>query len=526
MGAARRVFLSHTSELRRYPTEQKSFISAAEDAVTRAGDVVADMAYFTAQDAATAEASRQGVLAADIYVLIAGFHYGSLVADRPVVSHTELEFEIAKEAGKQRFAFLLSEMADGPRDLHRDNNSDRQDTFRQRVRDELTVVEFANPDQLTTFLFQALTAPAVQSVSPPPEQPDDGTATTLPALAGPAQQRLQDLLTLLQRTTRILEQVEHSGAKPAGMDDWDSFADQDRKHEQLAAALRDPAEDLKVRSEQVFQTAKDAGQYVRQLGAEHFAKRAARLAPIVRTVTELEAISRELAGSMAAMRDEIKDRAEDYPGYRAPRDALRDAYEFIDGARENVTWMRQALDRLRQILEAGNSSAAGPAGPRPSQRTGRGSARETGSVPVPIVGKAAANPTGSLNAQHDDEQLWIPEDYGRRDGVYAVLVDGDSMTVGRDSQSMDGVSPADSIDEGDYVIVDPSQQPADGDIAVVRMGGHEDTDQLVKRVRLQADGSKLRSLESSNPKYPPIRGRALAGAFVEGKVIGVFRPVK
>ena len=147
-------------------------------------------------------------------------------------------------------------------------------------------------------------------------------------------------------------------------------------------------------------------------------------------------------------------------------------------------------------------------------------------MPVPIVGKAAANPTGSLNAQDDDEQLWIPEDYGRRDGVYAVLVAGDSMTVGRDSQSMDGVSSADSIDEGDYVIVDPSQQPADGDIAVVRMGGHEDTDQLVKRVRLQADGRKLRSLESSNPKYPPIRGRALAGAFVEGKVIGVFRPVK
>ena len=363
MGAARRVFLSHTSEPRRYPTEQKSFISAAEDAVTRAGDVVADMAYFTAQDAATAEACRQAVLAADIYVLIAGFHYGSLVADKPVVSHTELEFEIAKEAGKQRFAFLLSEMAEGPRDLHRDNHPDRQDTFRQHVRNELTIVEFSNPDQLTTLLFQALTAPAVRSASPPPEQPADGTATTLPALAGPAQRRLQ-----------------------------------------------------------------------------------------------------------------VKDRAEDYPGYRAPRDALRDAYEFIDGARENVTWMRQALDRLRQILEAGNSSAAGPAGPRPSQRTGRGSARETGSVPVPIMGKAAANPTGSMNAQDDDEQLWIPEDYGRREGVYAVLVAGDSMTVGRDPQSMAGVSSADSIDEGDYAIVDPSQQPADRDIAVVRMGGHEDTD--------------------------------------------------
>jgi tetratricopeptide (TPR) repeat protein len=156
----RRVFLSHTSELRHFP-RAGSFVAAAECAVLRAGDAVADMAYFTARSGQPADICARLVAESDVYVGIIGLRYGTLVADRPDLSYTELEFETATQQGLPRLVFVLDTEAELPlpaSQLIDPEHGERQRRFHRRLRESTaTLFVIATPEDLELRLFVALT---------------------------------------------------------------------------------------------------------------------------------------------------------------------------------------------------------------------------------------------------------------------------------------------------------------------------------------------------------------------------------
>jgi len=161
------VFLSHTSELDQFPPD-RSFVAAAQSAVSRAGDAIVEMSSFPASHRLPAAVCEDLVRASDVLVVIAGFQYGSTVPDRPEQSYVELEVDTAGDAGVPRLVFLLGDEAHGPAGLFVDpTGGSRQRAFRERLQHCGVTATFTSPAELETNVLHALTALARDASTTP-----------------------------------------------------------------------------------------------------------------------------------------------------------------------------------------------------------------------------------------------------------------------------------------------------------------------------------------------------------------------
>lgn len=175
------MFLSHTSELGKYP-ERRSFVAAAKDAVLGFNGLPLDMEYFPARDQYPAAQCREFLKGSKFYVGIIGFRYGTVVKDAPERSYVELEYYTAKDIGLKRLIYLLDAKASAhgiPVDELYDNDENgekrgRQKRFRILLQEEegLTLRLVRTPEELAEQLTRSLQAElmAEQNCGQSPEE--------------------------------------------------------------------------------------------------------------------------------------------------------------------------------------------------------------------------------------------------------------------------------------------------------------------------------------------------------------------
>ncbi len=117
---------------------------------------------------------------------------------------------------------------------------------------------------------------------------------------------------------------------------------------------------------------------------------------------------------------------------------------------------------------------------------------------IPLMGLIAAG--SPIEAIRTNETIDIPKDMMGKN-VFALKVRGDSMIE-------------EGIFDGDYIIIEQTSTPNNGDIVVALLDNENAT---LKRFYKEKDHVRL---QPSNPKYGPIRVKKVV---IQGRVKGVIR---
>lgn len=136
------------------------------------------------------------------------------------------------------------------------------------------------------------------------------------------------------------------------------------------------------------------------------------------------------------------------------------------------------------------------------------------SMSIPILGSANAGPATIFAEENVSGYLKVSRnDLNKRDGVFALRVEGDSMNKARINNK--------NLEEGDFVLIDSEyKNPKNGDYVLSVIDGCAN---LKKFDRNNRTGEVMLISESTNPKHKPIHVSSNDHFMINGKILSVVK---
>lgn len=144
-----RIFISSTF------VDLEEYREAARSAILGSRNHANDMIHWAADERAPSSLSADEVCQSDLMMLILAHRYGTIPQDE-TRSITEIEFDIAKEAGIPVYAFFVDEKFAWPGDKFDVKNYDKLRALKEKVAQHCTPKYFTTRESLAFLVIQAI----------------------------------------------------------------------------------------------------------------------------------------------------------------------------------------------------------------------------------------------------------------------------------------------------------------------------------------------------------------------------------